>query len=450
MSHSYRPPWLALHFVGIAGGSGSGKSTFVANVIEELNVPWVVVISLDSFYKVLTKEQSELAFKSQYDFDHPDALDWDLLFEILRNLKSGKRVEIPIYDFSTHARKPNKTVPLYGANVIILEGIFALHDPRILDLLDMKVYLDTDTEQCFQRRLKRDIEERGRDRQGIIDQYETFVKPNFHKFVKTQSDSANVITTGTKAGQATLHMIVDHIQEALTRKSEEHRKNLSDLRNSCEDKCLPETVHILTQTNQVRGIHSIIRDKDTKRDDYVFYLERLTTLIMEAAVGNLLPHRQKTVETKVGVYTGLEMAAEVCGITIVRGGEIFERSLRMIFRDCPMGKILIQSDPRTGEPRLHYLKLPSDTRTSFVLLFDAQIATGQAAIMSVRILLDHGISQDRIIFISCLAAPIGVKTLATLYPKLHIYCGALDDGLVGLSNYINPGAGNIGLKYFGA
>lgn len=162
MQHSYRPPWLALHFVGIAGGSGSGKSTFVAKVIEELNVPWVVVISLDSFYKVLTKEQGEAAFRSEYDLDDPMALDWDLLFQVLRDLKLGKRVELPIYDFATHARKPDKTISLYGANVIVLEGIYALHDKRILDLLDMKVYLDTDPDECFRRRLKRDIEERGR------------------------------------------------------------------------------------------------------------------------------------------------------------------------------------------------------------------------------------------------------------------------------------------------
>lgn len=153
---------MALHFVGIAGGSGSGKSTFVRHIIEELNVPWVVVISLDSFYNVLTRQQSEAAFRSEYDFDHPDSLDWDLLFEVLKDLKSGKRVDIPIYNFSTHAREVGKSVPLYGANVIILEGIFALHDPRILELLDMKVYLDTDPDECFERRLKRDMEERGR------------------------------------------------------------------------------------------------------------------------------------------------------------------------------------------------------------------------------------------------------------------------------------------------
>ena len=447
---SYRPPWLALHFVGIAGGSGSGKSTFVRKIVEELNVPWVVVISLDSFYKVLTKEQSERAFRSEYDFDHPDALDWDLLFTVLRDLKDGKRVDMPIYSFAKHDREPDKSIPLYGANVIILEGIFALHDPRILDLLDMKVYLDTEPDQCFQRRLKRDMEERGRDRQGIVDQYEKFVKPNFLKFVSVQSQNANVITTGTKEGQATLQMVVDHIQTALTSKSAEHMENLARLHKSYENKQLPETVTILEQTNQVRGIHTIIRDAHSNRADYVFYLERLTSLIIETAVAEHLPHRTKKVNTIVGEYVGTEQCFEVCGVTVVRGGEIFENSLRMIFRDCLMGKVLIQSDPKTGEPRLHYLKLPRRITESFILLFDAQIATGWAALMSIRILMDHGIPEDRIIFVTCLAAPLGLKTVSSIYPKVRIVSGALDEGLVGISNYITPGAGNIGERYFGA
>lgn len=289
-----------------------------------------------------------------------------------------------------------------------------------------------------------------KERQGIIDQYERFVRPNFYKSVKPQMHVADAITTGTKEGQATLHMIVNHIQEALTKKSAEHRKNLSELRESCENNDLPETVFILEQTNQVRGIHSIVRDRKTTRGDYIFYLERLTTLIIEAAVSDVLPHRPKHVETQVGVYDGSELACQVCSVTIIRGGEIFENALRMIFRDCPMGKLLVQSDPRTGEPRLHYLKLPENITSSYVLLFDAQIATGQAAIMSIRILLDHGIPEDKILFITCLAAPIGLKTVSTIYPKLHIFCGALDEGLVGISNYITPGAGNIGEKYFGA
>lgn len=289
------------------------------------------------------------------------------------------------------------------------------------------------------------------DRQGIIDQYENFVKPNFLKYVRIQSQSADVITTGTKEGQATLAMIVNHIQDALTTKSLEHRAHLEQLRESCIDKELPLTIKILEQTNQVRGIHTIVRDRQTSREDYIFYLERLTSIIIETAVADLLPHKSTSVTTPPGtVYHGSCLDCQVSGVTVVRGGEVFETSLRLIFRDCLMGKLLIQSDPKTGEPMVHYIKLPAQINQSYVLLFDAQIATGMAAIMAVRILLDHGVCEERIIFITCIASPVGLKTLSKLYPRLNIVSGALDEGLVGMSNYITPGAGNIGERYFGA
>lgn len=446
---SYRPPWLALHFVGIAGGSGSGKSTFARAIIEALDVPWVVIISLDSFYKTLTKEQSEAAFRSEYDFDHPDALDWDLLFTILRDLKQGKKVQLPIYNFTKHARD-SKTTTLYGANVIIFEGIFALHDKRILELLDLKIYLETDTDECFERRLRRDMTERGRDRQGIIDQYNTFVKPNFLKYVTTQSKAANIITTGTEHGAVMLKTVVDNVQVALTKKSLEHQKNLKALKQDCESKAVPETITILEQSNQVRGIHTIIRNHDTGRDDFIFYLERLALLTIEAAIAQCLPHIDKQIQTKLGTYAGKELSLSICGVSVIRAGEIFETSLRQVVRDCQIGKLLIQSDQKTGEPHLHYLKLPPSIRDSHVFLFDAQIATGWAALMALRILLDHGVEEERIIFVTIIASPVGAKAIATVYPKVRIVSSAMDDGLVGISNYITPGAGNLGERYFGA
>ena len=124
-----RPPWYdssgqmkeAL-VIGICGGSASGKTTVAKKIIEELNVPWVSLLSMDSFYKVLTKEESELAYRSEYNFDHPDAFDFDLIFKTLKNLKVGKKVNIPIYNFATHSRE-NNTKTVYGANVVIFEGI---------------------------------------------------------------------------------------------------------------------------------------------------------------------------------------------------------------------------------------------------------------------------------------------------------------------------------------
>ncbi|KUI68392.1 Uridine kinase [Cytospora mali] len=142
----YSPPWADVSLIGIAGSSGSGKSTLSRAIVNKLNLPWVVILSMDSFYKSLDAEQSRKAFLNEHDFDSPDAIDFDKLVECLEDLKAGsvlichfsKRAEIPIYSFAKHSRE-EKTTSIYSPHVLVVEGIFALHDPRVLKLLDMKV-----------------------------------------------------------------------------------------------------------------------------------------------------------------------------------------------------------------------------------------------------------------------------------------------------------------------
>ncbi len=110
-----------LNMIGLCGGSASGKTTVAKKIIEELNVQWVSLLSMDSFYKVLSEEEHELANRNEYNFDHPDAFDFDLILKTLQQLKAGKKVNIPIYNFTTHSREYySKTI--YGANVVIFEG----------------------------------------------------------------------------------------------------------------------------------------------------------------------------------------------------------------------------------------------------------------------------------------------------------------------------------------
>lgn len=136
----YSPPWANTHIIGIAGSSGSGKTSLAAKIVAALNLPWVVILSMDSFYKTLTPEQSKLAFANEYDFDAPSSIDFDILVEKLRDLKQGRKAEIPVYSFEKHQRQP-QTTTIYSCHVLVLEGIFALYDPRVLDLLDMKVWI---------------------------------------------------------------------------------------------------------------------------------------------------------------------------------------------------------------------------------------------------------------------------------------------------------------------
>ncbi|KAJ7391116.1 Uridine-cytidine kinase-like 1 [Desmophyllum pertusum] len=175
-----RPPWYNLQgqlkepfVIGLCGGSASGKTTVANKIIEQLGVPWVSMLSLDAFYKVLTPEQHKAALRNDYNFDHPDSFDADLAVNILKKLKEGKSVQVPVYDFKTHSRLDQKN-DLYGANVIIFEGIMAFAYKELRDLMDMKVFVDADPDVRLSRRLKRDITERERDLVGVLQQYNTF------------------------------------------------------------------------------------------------------------------------------------------------------------------------------------------------------------------------------------------------------------------------------------
>lgn len=156
-----RPPWYNTQgqqvepfVIGICGGSASGKTTVAQKIIEYLDVPWVTLLSMDCFYKKLNEKQHHAAQRNEYNFDHPDAFDFELMLDVLKKLKEGRKVEVPVYNFVTHARE-EFTKTMYGANVIIFEGILTFHSAEVLDTLDMKIFVDTDADIRLARRLKR-------------------------------------------------------------------------------------------------------------------------------------------------------------------------------------------------------------------------------------------------------------------------------------------------------
>nr|XP_008529504.1 PREDICTED: uridine-cytidine kinase-like 1 [Equus przewalskii] len=232
-----RPPWYNEHgtqskeafAIGLGGGSASGKTTVARMIIEALDVPWVVLLSMDSFYKVLTKQQQEQAAHNNFNFDHPDAFDFDLIVSTLKKLKQGKSVKVPIYDFTTHSRKKDwKT--LYGANVIIFEGIMAFADKTLLELLDMKIFVDTDSDIRLVRRLRRDISERGRDIEGVIKQYNKFVKPAFDQYIQPTMRVADIVVPRGSGNTVAIDLIVQHVHSQL------EERELS-VRGSCAGIC---------------------------------------------------------------------------------------------------------------------------------------------------------------------------------------------------------------------
>ncbi|KAL1922355.1 uncharacterized protein VTP21DRAFT_9894 [Calcarisporiella thermophila] len=447
-----RPPWYRSdgvncesYVVGIAGGSASGKTSVSERIIKNLNIPWVAILSMDSFYKSLTPEQIKKAWANEHDFDHPSSFDYDILYETLVKLKQGKSVDVPIYDFSTHSRL-DKTKTLYGANVVIFEGIFALYDQRIIDLMDLKIFVDTDADVRLARRLKRDISERGRDLHGVLRQYEKYVKPAFDEYIYPTMKYADIIIPRGLENAVAINLITKHIQRAL------HERNLTfrwDLVKTPCDKPVPDGAVVLEPTNQVRGMHTILRDRRTPRDEFIFYSERLSTLVVERALAQL-PFSERKVITPTGaLYRGKEFASKVCGVSILRAGGTMEAGLRRVIKDAPIGKILIQTDPSSGEPQLHFCKLPHDIAENYVLIMDATIGTGAAGLMAIRVILDHDVPEDRIIFLCLLAAPQGLHVIANAFPRVKICCSMVDEKVDENTLFIEPGIGNFGDRFFG-
>lgn len=180
--------------LGIAGGSGSGKTTVARRLLEIFAEPRnVLLIPQDAYYK----DQAHLSFeeRQQINYDHPLAFDNDLLCEHLSALRRGEAVEQPIYSFLKHTRL-SETLSIAPAKIVILEGILVLEDARLRDLCDIKVYVDTDSDERFIRRLSRDMMERGRSLDSVIDQYLTSVRPMHLQFVESTKRYADVIIPG--------------------------------------------------------------------------------------------------------------------------------------------------------------------------------------------------------------------------------------------------------------
>ncbi|XP_006929631.2 uridine-cytidine kinase-like 1 isoform X1 [Felis catus] len=449
-----RPPWYNEHgtqskeafAIGLGGGSASGKTTVARMIIEALDVPWVVLLSMDSFYKVLTTQQQEQAARNNFNFDHPDAFDFDLIVSTLKKLKQGKSVKVPVYDFTTHSRKKDwKT--LYGANVIIFEGIMAFADKTLLELLDMKIFVDTDSDIRLVRRLRRDISERGRDIEGVIKQYNKFVKPAFDQYIQPTMRVADIVVPWGSGNTVAIDLIVQHMHSQLEERK--LRWDMAALASAHQCHPLPQTLSVLESTPQVRGMHTIIRDKETSRDEFIFYSKRLMRLLIEHAL-SFLPFQDCVVQTPQGQdYAGKCYAGkQITGVSILRAGETMEPALRAVCKDVRIGTILIQTNQLTGEPELHYLRLPKDISDDHVILMDCTVSTGAAAMMAVRVLLDHDVPEDKIFLLSLLMAEMGVHSVAYAFPQVRILTTAVDKRVNDLFRII-PGIGNFGDRYFG-
>lgn len=181
--------------IGIAGGTGSGKTTVVQKIMRNLKTENVLVISQDNYYR----DHPNLSFdeRVKINFDHPRSIDFELLTEHLKILREGGTVEQPVYSFITHNRT-NETILTHSKDVIILEGILVLTYPELRDLLDLKIYVHADSDERLIRRIQRDIQERGRDLHEVLNRYRTTLKPMHEQFIEPSKNHADIIIPNMK------------------------------------------------------------------------------------------------------------------------------------------------------------------------------------------------------------------------------------------------------------
>ncbi|PAV28961.1 uridine kinase [Virgibacillus profundi] len=203
--------------IGVAGGSGSGKTSVTRSICQRFSDKTILVIEQDYYYK----DQSHLPIEERLNtnYDHPLAFDNDLLIEHLHQLMDHKSIEKPVYDYKIHNRS-DKVIPVEPKEVIIVEGILILEDPRLVDLMDIKVFVDTDADLRIIRRLLRDIKERGRTLDSVIDQYISNVRPSHLQFIEPTKRYADIIIPEGGQNHVAIDIMATKIETILSKNRE--------------------------------------------------------------------------------------------------------------------------------------------------------------------------------------------------------------------------------------
>ena len=199
--------------IGIAGGSGSGKTTVVKRIAKALPPQSVAVVPLDSYYNDTTELTPEE--RKQINFDHPDAFDWKLLTEQIKKLKNGEAIEQPTYSYVLSNRLP-ETVHVEPKPVIILEGIMTLHYKKLRDMMDLKIFVDTDADVRLIRNIRRDVVERGRTVDQVLDRYEKVLKPMHEQFIEPTKKYADLIIPSGGDNKTGIHILRTYIEGIVT------------------------------------------------------------------------------------------------------------------------------------------------------------------------------------------------------------------------------------------
>ncbi|MCP0887803.1 uridine kinase [Ligilactobacillus sp. WILCCON 0076] len=199
--------------IGVTGGSGSGKTSVSQAIFKQLHGHSLLMLQEDSYYK--DQDEKSMDERVKVNYDHPDAFDTDLLIEQINDLLDWKKIEVPVYDYAAHTRS-NEVIIKDPKEVIIVEGILVLNDPRLRDLMDIKIFVDTDDDIRIIRRIQRDIEERGRSLQSVINQYLATVKPMYHQFIEPTKRYADIIVPEGGENQVAIDLLVTKVRDIIS------------------------------------------------------------------------------------------------------------------------------------------------------------------------------------------------------------------------------------------
>lgn len=208
--------------IGVTGGSGSGKTTVSNKIYNQLHGQAIQIINQDTYYN----DQSDMTMeeRKKVNYDHPLAFDTDLLIKQLADLRNNRAVEMPVYDYTQYTRSA-KTVHVEPTDVIILEGILILDDERLRDLMDIKVYVDTDDDIRIIRRIQRDMQERGRSLDSVITQYKKTVKPMYHQFVEPTKRYADIIVPEGGQNKVAIDLLSTKVKDILVQRGHSELNN---------------------------------------------------------------------------------------------------------------------------------------------------------------------------------------------------------------------------------
>jgi len=197
-------------FIGIAGGTASGKTSVANELIKNLNQEKVTLVNLDSYYIDLS--HLDLEERKKFNFDHPDSIDWNLIYQNLYNLFKLKEAYKPVYSFSLYNRTQEFEI-LEPAKIVILEGLFALYKKELRSLMDLKIFVSAPDDIRLIRRIKRDVSERGRDIDSIIEQYLNFVRPMYIEYIKPTKNYADIIIQNEKSFKSALNLLIALVKD---------------------------------------------------------------------------------------------------------------------------------------------------------------------------------------------------------------------------------------------